>query len=496
MFEKKPFEEIISKYNELKSIKEEGKIKKRDIIDKDGRVQVFIRKIPTYSLIGKIDMLEKMEKVVEIVGEQPLPSKHVLKEVPKESLPLKEVKETQKPKKPEKVKGEEKKKKEKVIEGLKKLTSEKEGVVEKLEEVPKVEEVKEKVKKPSPFKNLIKELMLEVVKEEKIIEDKERYEKVKEGVGISYIDDHKPPRITCPLPEESIEQRSEMVVEEIIESSRASQSFSKAELSKKLIELTRLFLKAKTRKEKEEIKAQILEVKHALKSKEGKTIDPLETLRERQKERVGKLISSLKMEVFELLESVRNSYKEALALAGKRKNLIEKIEKLKEEDIRVVEGNLEECIGKLKDYFLELHKKEITRLCEKLGKDPGKEIKEIEEGYEMLFKELLMEVKEKIRGLEAEGRDKEITKETLTSTLTSTKIEELKKDLETWREGKWLHYLGEKNRKEFWKYIRGEMSKEEAIKKAKLIYIENKAVELKLSEGEIKSLKEIVNKRI
>ena len=228
---------------EFKKYSKKSQPKPVDLTDNEGKVYVTLKQLRYGDFINKIRLLEKLNQIISTISPSEIQTQESVFDEETEKRKRERAEKLKRflmeEEKEIKTKGE----KEKEIVGTEKVE---EVVEEKKEEIEeKVEEsiAKEEYKKPT-FKPVIEELVKDTVKEEieeVIIENEETYSKVKEGVGISYIDDHHPPSISNPCPGGDIDKRSEEIINEIYEGYISSKKVSKAELSKQLVDLTRYF---------------------------------------------------------------------------------------------------------------------------------------------------------------------------------------------------------------------------------------------------------------
>ncbi len=556
VFVKIPADKLLEEYKS--AIKKHQKPKPYDLTDEEGKVFVSLRQLPLTHFVNKLKLMEKLKQIVGTLSygtrkeieeiepgristqlEMEKDKSHIERKKKKaENLKkfLSSISEEETKEKPvEELPAAEKvvEEKEEVIEGseeekelelekpevsTEKFEEEKEKPEEQimaseekeLEEV-KLEEAESAPAQPQEIQSSLHPVLEEMVKDsisqeynQLIIEDKETYSKVKQGVGISYIDNHKFPELVSPCPEFDVDKRSQEIVSEIQENFTSSKKVSKAELSKRLVELTRLFLKAKTREERNKIRSEIVEIKHALKSKEErKKINPLSMLKERQLSSLSKIIDDFYSLYSSEIEKVKSSYDEAISL-NPSGNLRDKINEFKEKDISLIKSKLEEEIENCKSKLMELHLKEVALLSEKV-KLKDKEVEGYKEEISEIYRDRFDSLKQKILSLientfKSEepsssfqsnvSVEQEVEKEEVPQQVSP--IEDIKKDLQSLGDANWLHYLGKANRRLFWKYVRGEMNKEEAIKKSKELYIKEKAKSFGLSDSDTQELMKLI----
>ena len=221
-------------------------------------------------------------------------------------------------------------------------------------------------------------------------------------------------------------------------------------------------------------------------------------LKERQSSSINKIISDLKKTYEKAIEETKKSYEEALSLAPSN-NLKIEIKKLKNKDVDYILESLEKDVENCHSFVSSLHKKEIELLSKKIKtreREIEEAINEIEESYVSRFDSLKKEILEKIESSfkeKAENKGEMGTENgDYIEQLPSSNVEMIKKDLESLGDANWLHYLGKANRRIFWKYVRGEMNKEKAIKKAKELYIKEKIKSLSLNEEEAEELMKLI----
>ncbi len=474
MFEKIGIDKLLEEFKGTKKVKEVPV----DFTEQNGKVIVYLRQLRYNDLVNKYRLMGKLEKIVGTIGI----GKSVQKE---EKIEI-----------PEEVKKTKAKKVLNLLEnmGISKEELEKEKEKKEIrEEIIKEEVGKEKEGHVSLVEELVKEDLKEEVGKEVLIEDEETYSKVKEGVGISFIDNHKKPEILFNC--EGAVEKDKNIGEEIYNNYISTKRVSKADLSKKLVDLTRQFLKAQTRDERERIKQEIVEVKQALRSKEEKKkIEPFELLKSIHESNMSKILNKVEEDFVYAINREKERYEQALSLNPSQKDR-ERIEELKEEDLRYIEEELEKTINNCISLMKEKCSKETKFLEEKIKKEfKGKG--EMEKSIEERFKEIEEKIKAKIeelRGKKETFKEMEMKEEVEVEKGEKERkidiVEELLKEINSMGDSSWLHYLGTKNRRLFWKYVRGEMNKEDALKKAKELYLKEKEKEHNLREEDLERLR-------
>ncbi|MEM4296369.1 MAG: hypothetical protein QXP22_02170 [Candidatus Anstonellales archaeon] len=308
----------------------------------------------------------------------------------------------------------------------KKEQKEEAKVAEKIERMEKIET--DNLKKEMPFK---KDNMKDNMKE-------------KPGLGLS-----------IPKKEQALEEANKRV--ETLKTSY--EGLSKSQLSAKLIQLTTELLKEKQEQKRVVIKAEIEKIKALIEGK-GKE-DNEKQIETMLKNDIEKAVNTIKaaaneqkqhmseQELYEAIKAAANEYKDYLKTMHNA--IIEMIKvPLKEPDYSSIDNLVNEYKPKEKE-----EKKEVKEEIVAMPIEETKEKKEI---------------------ISEEVKQEQIVEE------KKTKREEIMEKINAMKEAQLLHELGAKDRKVFYSYLRGEISKQDAIKRAKQLI----AIEMGMNEQEAK----------
>jgi hypothetical protein len=248
-------------------------------------------------------------------------------------------------------------------------------------------------------------------------------------------------------------------------------NMSKSELSSRLVKLTTELLKEKQEQKRVLIKAEIEKIKAAIEGRQKQM--PVEDQIEKIiKDDINKAIETIKAaanaqkgklsdgELYNAVNETVNAYKEYLIFLHTKT-----VEYLKIPFKQVDYSAFDALVNEYK--VKEMAKEEIKTGIEK--KEMKEEVKEISENEQ--------EIKPEIE--EASKKQQEEQKEQILS-----KEEEVIKAINSMKEAQLLHELGARDRKTFYSYLRGEITKQEALKKAKIIF----AIEMGLTKEQAESL--------
>ncbi len=294
-------------------------------------------------------------------------------------------------------------------------------IVEKVEK-PKVEEVKKGIK--------------EEKKEEKVIEMKKEeikpisLEEIKAKKEIDFKKEKEVATFKIEVPSKENALRE---AEERVKSLTTTGSISKAELSAKLVKLTTEMIREKQADRKIMLKTEIERIKEMIKAiDEGKQV----------KEDVNKAIETMIKTDIEKAVSTLKTITEANR---------EKV------PYAILYKTLEDAVNGYREYLSVLHAEIIKKTNASVALPSYKELYELLDHYKELGK------------LEGEkGKSKE----------------EIKEKINNMKEAVLLHELSLKDKKTFLAYTKGEITKEEALKRAKIMM----AVNLGLSEDEARKM--------
>jgi myosin heavy subunit len=321
------------------------------------------------------------------------------------------------------------KKEVKEIKQEKEIEKAKTEIVEKVEK-PKVEEVKKGIKEEKKEEKAIeikKEKAIEMKKEEikpitlEEIKAKKEIEFKKEKEVATF-------KIEVPSRENALRE-----AEERVKSLTKTESVSKSELSAKLVKLTTEMIREKQADRKIMLKTEIERIKEMIKAiDEGKQV----------KEDVNKAIETMIKADIEKAVSTLKTITEANR---------EKV------PYAILYKTLEEAVNGYREYLTVLHSEIIKKTNASVALPSYKELYDLLDHYKELGK---LEVEK--------GKSKE----------------EIKEKINNMKEAVLLHELSLKDKKAFLAYTKGEITKEEALKRAKIIL----AVNLGLSEDEARKM--------
>jgi hypothetical protein len=277
------------------------------------------------------------------------------------------------------------------------------------------------------------------------------------GVGLSYIDAHVNPKVELPdMVTEDIDSRSSTEISNISESVGPGAYQDKIEITRRLLELTKLKISEKNLDTKKKIDSEIMLLKGRMKTEKAKTSSDLPAMvsghfSEELESMLGNLESSIDLSMKEL----KSRYESAKVSASGDQALLAKINTQFIKDSNILAEQTSETISKSKSFLMNLHSKEIDAAVAKgiFTKERADiEKSAIAKDYPSRFNALLSKA-EQVRQVK-----EEVSKSSFSETV---------KEISAMREAELLHELSARDRKTFLSYIKGELSKTDAIIMAK-----------------------------
>jgi len=278
------------------------------------------------------------------------------------------------------------------------------------------------------------------------------------AVGSPYIDSHVNPRIELPeIVTEDIESRSTSDINNISESIGSEVYQDKIEITRRLLELTKLKISEKSLENKKKIDSEIMLLKDRMKMDKAKTTSDLPSMvLSHISAELDSTASNLEYSIDSSLKDLKSKYESAKSGVSDDPALLAKIDTQFIKDSNVLAEETSESISRSKDFLISLHSKEIDKATAKgiFSKEKGDlEKSKIAKDYHLRFNALLSKA-DQIRQVKQEAVSKSSFSETI-------------KEITAMREAELLHELSARDRKSFLLYIKGELSKTDAIIMAK-----------------------------
>lgn len=362
--------------------------------------------------------------------------------------------------------------------------------VEKKEEVLKLTE--EKVKKPEvPIS----------AKGEEMEEEEKRIE-----VAVPYIDNHE--EVVIEMPKQlsvPVDEAAKRKIEEVVKRYQQAGEINKSDVRRKMIELTRELFKEKSIDRKAELKAEIVELKKVIEQKEagikGKGI--FEAVVKEQDEDLTNVISELLATFNTNFDKVSNEYQQAKLVIFEDPAMIAQADFLFSSDLGSILFQMTRIIDAYSDYITKVHVAELEDLRGFGGVDAeqiNKRIEYVRLNYPQKFDELKKNITSTVNKRKpsavttvkpSPAPAPQATREEGVAAYPAEKPKppaypahpaekkgerEVLEEINRMHEGELLHYLSARDRRVFVSYVRGEISKEEAVKQAKILLAKENGV--------------------
>lgn len=358
--------------------------------------------------------------------------------------------------------------------------------VEKREEVLKLPE--EKVKKPEgPI----------FAKGEEMEEEEKKLE-----VAVPYIEGHE--EIVIEMPKQlsvSVDEAAKRKVEEIVKRYQQAGEINKSDVRRKMIELTRELFKEKSIDRKAELKAQIVELKKVIEQKEagikGKGI--FDAVVKEQDEDLNNVISELLATFNTNFDKVNNEYRQAKLVIFDDPVMSAQADFLFSSDLESILSQMTKIIDAYLDYTMKVHVAELEHLRGFGGVDSeqiNKRIEYLRLSYPPKFDRVKNDIVSTVnkrkpsavtgakqslapapKAMGEEGMATYPAEKPGPATYPAHPAErEVLEEINKTHEGELLHYLSARDRRVFVSYVRGEISKEEAVKQAKILLAKERGV--------------------
>ena len=360
-------------------------------------------------------------------------------------------------------------------------------------EKPKVETVEETpiVRPPPP-----------PVKPPEHIILKEEEKKLK--VAVPYVDSHE--EVVIEIPNQlsvPVDEAARKKIEAIVQRHQQAGEINKSDLKRKMVELTRELFKEKSAERKAELKAQIVELKKIIEQKEAerKGEGIFEAVVKEQEEDMNEIISGLLATFNTNFDKVNNEYQQAKLVIFDDPEMSAKADSLFSSDLDSILTQITKIINLYSDYIIKVHVAELEHLKGFGGVSADnidKRIEYVRLNYPSKFDELKIQISSIISKAKpkASPEPSPPVKEekalapppekpqpyTPTPPLREEKkvpadeIKSILDEINMMHEGELLHYLSSRDRRFFVSYVRGEISKEDAVKQAKILLAKERGV--------------------
>lgn len=337
-------------------------------------------------------------------------------------------------------------------------------------------------------------------------EEMEEEEK-KLQVAVPYIDSHE--EIVIEMPKQlsvPVDEAAKRNIEEIVKRYQQAGEINKSDLRRKMIELTRELFKEKSIDRKAELKAEIVELKKVIEQKESgiKGMGIFDAVVKEQDEDLNNVISELLAAFNTNFDKVDNEYRQAKLVIFDDPAMSAQADFLFSSDLESILSQMTRIIDAYLDYTMKVHVAELEHLRGFGGVD-NEQINKRVEYVRLNYPAKFDEVKNNIASTVNKRKPSAVTgaKQSLAPAPQATKEErvaaypakkpgpatypahpaekkeegrEVLEEINKTHEGELLHYLSARDRRVFVSYVRGEISKEEAVKQAKILLAKERGV--------------------
>ncbi|MGB9719670.1 MAG: hypothetical protein ACPL06_03715 [Candidatus Anstonellales archaeon] len=359
---------------------------------------------------------------------------------------------------------------------------------ERKEEVLKLPE--EKIKKPEvPI----------FPKGEEMEEEEKKLE-----VAIPYIDSHE--EVVIEMPKQlsvPVDEAAKRKMEGIVKRYQQAGEINKSDVKRKMIELTRELFKEKSAERKAELKAEIVELKKVIEQKEAgrKSEGFFEAVVKEQDEDLNNIFSWILTTFNTNFDKINNEYQQAKLVIFDDPAMSAKADSLFSSDLESIVLQMTRIIDAYSDYTTKVHVAELEHLKGFGGVDTekiGKRIEYVRLNYPLKFDELKRNIastvskakpsavaappsaqvreEKKVAVPPAEPRPPVYAPQAEKKEAAGGEAKNVLDEIGRMHEGELLHYLSSRDRRVFISYVRGEISKEEAVKQARILLAKERGV--------------------
>ena len=275
---------------------------------------------------------------------------------------------------------------------------------------------------------------------------------------VSYLDGHEEPKISKPeMLSWDIAKKAEEDISSINEGVKSNVYKDRIDITKRLLELTKMKIGEKNLENKKKIDSEIMLLRDRMKGEKAKTTDLPSLVKSHLSSEIESGVNELAESLDATSNELKSKYENAKKIAEGDSVLLSRIEIQFVNDSNYVAVEYSKIIDETAKFFIELHCKKADVALSKdiFNKKEAESLKDsIIKGYPGRFGA----VREKINAI------KQKKQEIITS---SSVLSAVVNEITGMREAELLHELGARDRKAFLLYIKGEMDKSTAIAHAR-----------------------------
>jgi len=287
-------------------------------------------------------------------------------------------------------------------------------------------------------------------------EDEEMAKKppAEKGVGIPYLDSHVAPKVELPeILNLDPDSKSMNDIGNISESVKSDAYQDKLEITKRLLELTKLKIREKSLENKKKIDSEIMLLKDRMKAGKAQTASDLPAMVSSHfSSELESVLEGLELSIDSSIGGLKARYEAAKASASGDSALLARIDTQFIKDSNALAEETSGAIERSRSFLIDLHTREADAAAAKgifTNEKAALEKSMISKDYPPRFNALMSKAE-----LIARGRQEAVSKSSFAETI---------KEITAMKEAELLHELSARDRKTFLSYIKGELSKTDAI---------------------------------
>jgi|GEM_PF-5662299 len=275
---------------------------------------------------------------------------------------------------------------------------------------------------------------------------------------ISYLDEHEELKISEPeMLAWDIAKKAEEDISSINESVKSSVYQDKLDITKRLLELTKMKIGEKDLEKKKKIDSEIMLLRDRMKGEKVKTADLPSLVKSHLSSEIESGVNELAESLDATSKELKSKYENAKKIAEGDNVLISRIEIQFVNDSNYVAIEYSRIIDETAKFFIELHCKKVDVA---LSKDifDRKEAESLKDAITKGYPDRFGAVRDRITAIRQKKQELITSSDVLSAVVN---------EITGMKEAELLHELGARDRKAFLLYIKGEMDKSTAIAHAR-----------------------------
>jgi hypothetical protein len=286
-----------------------------------------------------------------------------------------------------------------------------------------------------------------------------RVERTPSGkVRISYLDEHAEPKISEPeMLSWDMVEKAEEDISSISEGVRSSVYQDRIDITKRLLELTKMKITEKDLNNKKKIDSEIMLLRDRMKGEKVKTADLPSLVRSHLSSETESAANELADSLDGTSNELRSKYENAKKIAEGDSALLSRIEIQFVDDSNIVGEGYSKVLASAIKFLTEFHCRKVDIA---LSKDifDKKEAESLKDSITKGYPDRFGAVRKKIEAIRQKKQELIASSDVLSAVVS---------EISGMKEAELLHELGARDRKAFLLYIKGEMDKSTAIAHAR-----------------------------